>query len=152
MIFSFDTSAFIEPWQRRYPRDLFEPYWQWIEQQIADGTVRATELVKAELGQVEDDLLAWAKDQEDLFIPIDGDVQQALTAVVAAFPKLADHHRDRSGADPWVVAQAMALNCPVVTYETMGKQNKPKIPNACQHFGIKVYSWVDVLRDTGFKA
>ena len=46
----------------------------------------------------------------------------------------------------------MALNCPVVTYENMGKQNKPKISNACQHFGIKVYSWVDVLRDTGFTA
>lgn len=150
MIFSFDTSAFIEPWQRHYPRDLFEPYWQWIEQQIADGTVRATELVKVELGQVEDDLLAWAKDQDDLFIPIDEDVQQALAAVVAAFPNLADHHRDRSGADPWVVAQAMVLNCPVVTYETLGKQTKPKIPNACHHFGIKVYSWVDVLRDTGF--
>ena len=71
-----------------------------IEQQIAEGTVKATELVKIELAHVEDDLLAWAKEQEDLFIPIDADIQQALTTVVTEFPNLADHHRDRSGADP----------------------------------------------------
>lgn len=150
MVFSFDTSAFIEPWQRLYPRDLFEPHWQWIEKQIAQGTIKATELVKVELGNVEDELFEWAKTQDELFLPIDNDVQQALMAVVAEFPDLTDHHRDRSGADPWVIAQAMVLNCPVVTYETMGKKAKPKIPNACQHFGIKVYTWIDVLRETQF--
>lgn len=57
-------------------------------------------------------------------------------------PNLADHHRARSGADPRVVAQAMALdNCPVV-----------EILNACRHFGIQVYAWVEVLRETGFRA
>lgn len=152
MVFSFDTSAFIEPWHRHYPRDLFDPYWVWMEALIENDVVKATELVKVELGNVEDELHDWAKLHNQMFVPIDTDVQQALTTVVAEFPNLTDHRRDRSGADPWVVAQAMTLNCPVVTYETMGKQTQPKIPNACKHFGIKVYTWIDVLRETGFTA
>ena len=82
MIFSFDTSAFIEPWTRLYPRDLFEPYWLWIERQIALGKVRATELVKAELARVDDELLAWAMAQTDLFIAIDEDMARRLLWLV----------------------------------------------------------------------
>lgn len=151
MDFSFDTSAFIEPHVRLYPRDIFEPHWQWIEHLIEQGSVRSTELVKTELSITEDDLFEWAKTQGELFVPIDTETQKALTEVITAFPSLTDHHRDRSGADPWVIALAMANNCHVATYEKMGKKSAPKIPNVCDHFGIKCYTWIDVLRESGFK-
>lgn len=150
MEFSFDTSAFIEPSIRLYPRDIFEPHWQWIERLIQEGAVRSTELVKTELSATEDDLFEWAKDQPDLFVPIDNGTQTALRDIINQFPALTDHHRDRSGADPWVIALAMANNCTVVTYEKIGKNNAPKIPNVCQHFGIQCLTWVEVLRETKF--
>ena len=151
MDFSFDTSAFIEPWVRLYPRDIFGPHWQWIEKLIQDEVVRSTELVKTELSVTEDELFEWAKKQEHLFVPIDTDIQAALQEVITQFPQLTDHHRDRSGADPWVIALAMVEQCPVVTYEKMGKTTAPKIPNVCRHFDVKCYTWIEVLRETGFK-
>ena len=151
MDFSFDTSAFIEPWVRFYPRDIFEPHWQWIEKLIQEGIVRSTELVKTELSVTEDELFEWAKEQNGLFIPINTEIQPVLQEIVAQFPQLTDHHRDRSGADPWVVALAIVENCPVVTYEKMGKATAPKIPNVCEQFGVKCFTWIEVLRETGFK-
>ncbi len=150
MDYSFDTSGFIEPYVRLYPRDIFEPHWQWIEKLIGDGSIKSTELVKTELSSTEDDLYDWASIQEGLFSPIDEGTQTALTEVITAFPNLTDHYRDRSGADPWVIALAMSNDCSVVTYEKMGKRGAPKIPNACEHFGVKCYTWIDVLRETGF--
>ena len=152
MEFSFDTSAFIEPSIRLYPRDIFEPHWQWIEKLIERGDVRATELVKTELSVTEDELFEWAKGQAGLFVPIDHDIQTALREVIVRFPLLTDHYRDRSGADPWVIALAMVNKCSVVTYEKMGKQTTPKIPNVCRYFGIGCLTWINVLRETGFKA
>ena len=151
MDYSFDTGAFIEPWVRLYPRDIFEPHWDWIEKLITNGSIRSTEMVKTELSVTEDELYDWAKNQSELFVPVDTKIQHALTEIISAFPQLTDFRRDRSGADPWVVALAMVEDCPVVTYEHMGKKSAPKIPNVCQHYGIKVYSWIDVLRETNFK-
>ena len=151
MDFSFDTSAFIEPWVRFYPRDIFEPHWRWIEQLIEQGTVRSTELVKEELSTTEDELYEWAKNQKELFIPIDTDIQVALREVIDQFPSLTDHHRDRSGADLWVIALALVEKCPVVTYEKRGKNTAPKIPNVCEYFDVECYTWIEVLRETGFK-
>lgn len=151
MSFSFDTSALIEPWTRRYPPDVFPQIWQWLEYCIQEGTISAVDEVRHEILRQEDDLAAWAKTQAHLFAPADEAVQQALRRVLEVFPNLADHERDRSGADPWVVAHALANGLSVVTYETRGKQNKPKIPNACDHFGVPCISLVEVLRATGFK-
>lgn len=152
MDFSFDTSAFIEPHIRLYPRDLFEAHWQWVERLIGDGTIRCSELVKIELSKTEDDLFKWSKDQENLFIPIDTETQTALKEVIRKFPIITDYHRDRSGADPWVIALAMANDCHVVTYENMGKKNEAKIPNICRYFSIKCYTWIEVFRETGFSS
>lgn len=151
MSFSFDTSAFIEPWTRRYPPDIFPPIWAWLEDCIESRTISAIDEVRLEIYRQEDDLTGWAKTQANLFVPADDAVQTALRQVLADFPNLADHERDRSGADPWVVAHALAGGLSVVTYESMGKQTKPKIPNACKHFGIPCVTLVDVLRQTGFK-
>ncbi|RRQ21910.1 DUF4411 family protein [Thiohalobacter thiocyanaticus] len=151
MDFSFDTSAFIEPAVRLYPRDLFEPHWVWVEKLINDGQIRCTELVRDELQASEDELYKWAMHQSELFVPIDEAIQTAVTDVIKHFPTLTDYHRDRSGADPWVIALSLANGkCPVVTYEKMGKNSAPRIPNACVYFGIECFTWVDVFRATKF--
>lgn len=152
MSFSFDTSAFIEPWTRRYPPDIFGPIWNWLERLIDEDVVTSIDEVKHEIHRQEDGLTDWTKAQAKLFVAPSADVQAALRQVLIAFPNLADHERDRSGADPWVIAHALSGGLSVVTYETMGKQHKPKIPNACVHFGIPCISLVDVLRQTGFRA
>jgi hypothetical protein len=149
--FSLDTSALIEPWTRRYPPDIFGPIWGWLEQLISDGEITAIDEVKHEITRQEDGLSAWVRQQDGLFVPADDGVQTALRDVLRAFPTLADHERDRSGADPWVVAHALATGLKVVTYENMGKRTAPKIPNACEHFRVPCVTLVDVLRETGFR-
>jgi hypothetical protein len=58
----------------------------------------------------------------------------------------------KSGADPFVVAFAQVHGLPVVTYETLAKQNAaPKIPNVCAARGIECVDVVEVLRKEGFK-
>jgi hypothetical protein len=152
MRFSFDTSALIEPWTRRYPPDIFWPLWEWLEHLINEDVVTAIDEVKLEINRQDDELTAWTKAQSKLFVSPNTDVQEALRTVLSMFPNLADYERDRSGPDPWVVAHALASGLSVVTYETMGKAHKPKIPNACAHFGIPCVSLVDVLRQTGYKS
>lgn len=148
--YSLDTSALIEPWTRRYPPDVFPGVWSWLEARISIGEVRAIDEVRTELERQDDALLAWCRVQANLFAVPDDAVQSALVDVLRKFPTMADHERDRSVADPWVVAHALAKGLTLVTYEQMGKQARPKIPNACAHFGIRVASMVDLLRETGF--
>lgn len=41
------------------------------------------------------------------------------------------------GADPWIIAHAMAYGGTVVTFESRApKSNKPKIPDVADHFGV----------------
>jgi hypothetical protein len=42
---------------------------------IADGDIRYVDVVRDELSEREDDVHAWAKLQEDLFLPLTEDVQ-----------------------------------------------------------------------------
>lgn len=150
MDYSFDTSAFVEPWIRLYSPDVMGTVWEWISLQINGGRIRAIDEVLRELEVQDDDLTAWAKLQTGLFVPIDEDIQHALTEIINRFPAIYDFRRSRSSADPWVIATALTNGCPVVSYENLGKLTKPKIPDVCQYYGIRHIQVIDVLRETGF--
>ena len=70
-----------------------------------------------ELEKKEDEAFAWAKAQEDLFVPMDDEIQDAVSAILADHPRLLDTRRGRSGADPFVIALAKVRGCTVVTGE-----------------------------------
>ena len=153
MTWCFDTSAFIEPWVRLYPPDMFGPVWDKVEELAEAKVITAPADVLLELEKQKDDLHEWAKARPDLFQQPDRDVMEVFTEIVNNHPDFMKISSTKSGADPFVVALAEVKELTVVTYETMAKQNAaPKIPNVCMARGLgDTATLVDVLRAGNFK-
>jgi predicted DNA binding protein len=151
MTWCFDTSAFIEPWVRLYPPDIFGPVWDKVEKLAENEEITAPADVLLELEKQKDDLHEWAK--PELFETPDREVMEVFTEIVNDHPDFMKINSTKSGADPFVVALAEVKELTVVTYETMAKKNAaPKIPNVCAARGLgETASLVDVLRAGGFK-
>ena len=100
-MYSIDTSALVDAWVRRYPVGVFPGLWQRVDQLVEAGELMATEEVLHELARQDDDLLARARDRPQMFIEIDDAIQGVVTDLLAAYPRLLDTRRNRSGADPF---------------------------------------------------
>ncbi len=147
-IYCFDTSAFLDAWNRHYPPDVFPQLWNAIEERIAAGTIVTPEEVQVELAKKDDALLKWAKRQAGLFCDLDEPQQVSATEVLAKLPRLIDTRKGRSGADPFVVALARTRGAVVVTGENDdGTPEKPKIPTACGAFGIRCIRMLAFIRE-----
>ncbi len=153
MRWCFDTSAFIEPWVRLYPPDIFGPVWDKVDELGEAGVITAPADVLLEIEKQKDDLHDWVRARPDLFQMPDRAVMEVFTEIVNDHPDFMKINSTKSGADPFVVALAEVKELTVVTYETMAKQNAaPKIPNVCVARGLgDTASLVDVLRTAGFK-
>ncbi len=155
MKWCFDTSAFIEPWVRRYPPDLFKPVWERLAELTAAGVIVAPADVLLELGKQKDDLHEWVSgNASSVFLQPDRAVMEVYADIVNAHPGFMKVNSTKSGADPFVVALAQVHGLVVVTYETHAKVTalSPKIPDVCAARGLKCADLVDVLRAEGFKA
>jgi len=92
------------------------------------------------------------KARKQIFIPIEDGIQEILLELLSDHPRLVDTHRNRSQADPFVIATAEYLEATVVTGETpRGKLDKPKIPDVCRHRGTPCISFLDMLREIGWR-
>ena len=61
---------------------------------------------------------------------------------------LVDSERDRSIADPFVIAVARVRACCVVTGEkSSGNPKRPKIPNVCDHFKVRYINLLQFMRE-----
>ena len=139
--YSFDTSVFINAWNRDYPRAVFKSFWLQLESDIVDGKIVATDEVRIELERKDDEILKWAKERSYMFIPIDVSIQNSVLSILRRFPRLVEKRLGISGADPFVVGLAMIRDLTVVTYEKpSGNPEKPKIPDACAAYGIECIS------------
>jgi predicted nucleic acid-binding protein len=146
-VYCFDTSALLDAWSRHYPPDVFPQLWRALEESIAAGEVIAAEEVRVEISKKDDALLRWAKKQPGLFVDLDPEQQQRVGEILAAFPRLVDTRRGRSGADPFVIALARVRGAIVVTGENDdGTSEKPKIPTVCRHFDVRAVKPLDFLR------
>ena len=155
-LYSLDTSALVTAWGRNYPPDVFEPVWDHMDTLIRNGVVRASrEVLTPELEKQDDDLYRWCKVREDeLFIDLVEELQDAVTTLLAKYPKLVATGRNK--ADPFVIALA-TLSEPtpliIVTEESRlnGSAKRPNIPFICSNEGLTVNPLITLLRNTGFK-
>ena len=147
MKYSIDTSAVLDGWKRYYPPEAFPGLWRRLEELIRQGDLRASEEVLRELEKRDDDVHEWALNQEGFFVPLDDPVQDAVSQILQAHPKLIDTRKNRSAADPFVIALAKASVCAVITGETATNSgDRPNIPDVCRAFNIPYYRLVDVIR------
>jgi hypothetical protein len=149
--YSIDTSALIEAWIRLYPPIVFPSIWQKLEEIIVNGDLRATEEVLHEIEKKEDQLHKWAKGNSQLFVPLDGNIQITVADILAKHPRLVDERKNRSQADPFVIALALNNTVTVVTLEQSKNLNKPRIPDVCSAMNIKCITLVEMFIELKWK-
>jgi predicted nucleic acid-binding protein len=150
--YCIDTSALLDGWVRWYPPDTFQTLWDNIGALIDNGIMVAPEEVFTELAKKDDDVYKWAKKNKSMFLSPVEDIQIATAEILNIYPRLVDSRKDRSQADPFVIAVARVHNLAVVTEEKgPGTEDRPKIPNVCAHFGIKYMRLLDMIRDQGWR-
>jgi len=146
LLYCLDTSVFIESWWRLYPPDTFPTFWEKLDEAIDEEILIAPVIVLTELEKKDDDIYKWAKERHSLFRPLDADLQQIQTEIVNRFPRLTIQVKNRSLADPWVIALAQFTQCPVVSMENPGSDSRPRIPDVCGQLGIGHINVVELIR------
>ena len=138
--YCIDTSALIHAWRRAYPIQNFQGFWDRIDDLIEARRVFSSVEVLNELGKREDDLYEWAKDREEIFLDIEGDdIQNRVIEILGHYPRLVDTRKNRSAADPFVIAVASVFDPPLVVVTEEGPTNnikKPNIPDVCIAEGL----------------
>jgi len=150
--YSVDTSVIIEGWTRDFPPDVFPHMWAKIEELIDDGVLLASEEVLIELEKKHDKAYEWACQRKHMFVPTDERIQEAVRSILRDHKKLIDTRRNRSGADPFVIALALVKRLSVVTGENFsGSLERPKIPDVCEALGIQWLNMVELFREQGWQ-
>ena len=152
MAYCIDTSAILDGWVRYYPRDVFPSLWNKLEEMIVAGRLVAPDEVLKELSKNDDDLHEWARLQDGLFCPLEDEVQIATAKILSDFPKLVNNERNRSIADPFVIAVAAVRKLSVVTGEKRrGNLDRPIIPDVCEAYGITCLTLLELMKTEGWK-
>ncbi|MHA1784475.1 MAG: DUF4411 family protein [Candidatus Helarchaeota archaeon] len=142
--YSFDTSAFIEPWRRHYQPDIFGAIWNQIKELLLNRRILVTLAVKDELEKQRDELFNFIN-RINPFLQPTRDEQRIVRQLInhPNFDKwgLSDEHH----ADPFVVALAKCNNLAVVAYENI-RATKNKIPVACKMLDVEYIEFPEFLR------
>lgn len=151
-IYCFDTNALIDLYRRKYPADIFQTLWNNIDAEIQNGSLVIPREVYRELAQNDDELFKWVKARPHMIHPPDANQAATVAQVLARFPNLIDPAKTTPDADPFVIALAMAESGVIVSSEHLaGPGARPKIPNACEHFGVKYMNLLDYFRAKNWK-
>lgn len=151
--YCLDTNIFIQGWNQYYSMDLCPEYWQILARLARDGRIFSPIEVRREIEKTDDNLTRWAKDHPHIFRDIDVEVQRHLQDIMAHFPRLVDSTRQRSIADPWVIAFAIANNAVVVTKEYKAGDSSPKIkiPDVCEALNVPWMNDFEFAREIGIQ-
>jgi hypothetical protein len=150
-VYSFDSSAFINPFRRYYPQDLFPKFWDELVQRIASGEIIASEVVRDEIDKKDDQLKAWVRAQSGLFVSVDDDQQDEVTTIMGSFPTWVDIESSKNNADPFAIALAKVRGLTVVHDEGAGSEQNPKIPFVCRQRGVRSLKVVEFIREIGLR-
>ena len=148
MVYSIDTSALLDGWNRYYPCDVFPSLWDRFDDLIEAGELIASEEVLVELERKDDEVYRWAKKRPGMFVPLDIDIQLMAKRILSTYEKLVDTRAGRTAADPFVIAVAHVKSGVVITGEKhRGNTSRPNIPNVCDDMGIPWMNLLQLLRD-----
>lgn len=139
----------MDAWIRWYPMDIMPGLWDKIEEAVQDETLISPDEVLREIERKDDTLHKWAKSQK-MFYPLDEEVQQRASSILAQFPKIVKAGSTRNQGDVFVIALAMNTNSEVVTGEGPGSLNDPKIPFVCSQLNINCIKMPDLIRAKGW--
>jgi glyoxylate utilization-related uncharacterized protein len=141
-VYCLDANVLIQAWQKYYSPKFCPGYWNVLNHLGQKKKIFIADEVYKEITRTEDDLSKWLKASKIPVRKIDSNVTRCLQEIYAKDPThkmLVDNTKNRSLADPWVIAHAMNEHAVVVTKEekiTALNSPKIKIPNVCDNMGI----------------
>ena len=151
MAYSIDTSAILDGWRRYYPPDVFPQLWKEMRGLIHTGRLLAIEEVLHEIKKKDDEVAEWVAQHQRMVVAIDDQIQIAVARILSQFDRLVNTQRNRSLADPWVIALAQTRSLTVVTGEReTGKLSRPMIPDVCRALGIRCINLLQLFREEGW--
>ncbi|WP_025770055.1 DUF4411 family protein [Thioalkalivibrio sp. HK1] len=119
---------------------IFRPFLNRIDDLIDADRLCASIEVLNEIKKRNDGLLRWANERLSIFVDIEGDDLQIKVAdILRRYPRLVDTRKNRSAADPFVIAVAGLGEPPFVVITLQGPTNvieKPNIPDVCVDMGL----------------
>jgi len=141
MKYVFDSDSLINLFRHYYP-ERFPTLWEKFNILVSEGELTSVRDVFKEIGSNEDSLGTWAKEQKTILF-LESTVEE-LKFVAEIFQvkhfqamiRKKERLKGKPVADPFVIARAKIYNACVVTQEKKTK-NAAKIPNVCDHFGIR---------------
>lgn len=151
MILCIDTSSLLQAWVRAYPIDRFPSLWELLNNAGSDGAIISSIEVLHEINKKEDGLYRWAKESALNFLDIDDQIQDHVIDILQDYPRILNTKANKSGADPFVIATALANKATVVTEEDGGTPKNPKIPFVCGAMNIQCTNILGLLRKLDFK-
>lgn len=151
-MYSIDTSALVNGWVRYYPPAVFHSLWDQIDGLVIAGDLVASRSVYEEIKRQDDDLSDWAEGHDGLFVEDDEEVQQRVRRIFADWPRPVDFTRYLTGADPFVIGLAQCRGLSVVTGEKPSNNpDAPKIPDACNHYGVSCIDLLGMIQARGWQ-
>jgi hypothetical protein len=154
MSYVFDTGAFID--LNSYFPDIFPAFWQNFDRAVATGDIVSTREVLRELKRHDPDhILKWAMANTGIFSIPTADETRFVGQILSVphFQQIISARARLNGtpvADPFVIASA-AVNSGTVVTQERPKPHSAKMPNVCDHFGVR---WLDLngfMRDMGWR-
>jgi hypothetical protein len=141
-IFCLDSNVLIQGWRNYYAPSFCPDYWEVLSEFGKHKRVFIPHMVFEEITRTDDDLSEWLKSSQIPILPQNSEVINCWKYILSKDPLhkfLVDNIKQRSLADPWVVAHAINENACVVTKEikeTAVNTTRIKIPNVCDNMGI----------------
>lgn len=135
-IYSLDSNALILAWIELYRPESFESFWQKLDALMTSGRAKVSEEVYEELKRKDDGLHAWLGGRPQAIVSHTDAVQAKVKQVLASHPLLVKQRKNRSGADPFVIAVALCEGATVVSQEPWGSEQTPKIPDVCKAYQV----------------
>lgn len=155
MSYVFDNGPFSNLFRNFYPT-VFTTLWQSFDQLItADEIVSCREVSRELADFAHEGLRTWVTANSRVFhVPTPeeaafiGDIYR-----IAHFRQNIEQQKLLKGgkvADPFVIAKARIEGRTVVTREAF-RPNAAKIPNICQHFGVRCVSLQEFMEEQGWR-
>ncbi len=157
-----DSNFFIQAHRATYPLDVATSFWIKVKELAQNGIIISIDKVKKELFDKNDDLEEWCvnnlptdffKDSASALSEYGQVSGWAMTQSNHYLPNAINEFLDAEEADAFLVAFVMSdlTNRVLVTQEVSqpNRRNKIKIPEPCDHFGVRYVNTIDMLRELG---
>jgi len=155
--YCLDTNVLIQAWQKYYSPCICPSYWDLLNQLGLENKIFIPKEVFVEITRTEDELSAWLKTSKIPVYNLNESVTKCLSSIFTANPShkfLVDNIKQRSLADPWVIAYAMSENACVVTKEekvTASNSDKIKIPNVCENMNVRCINDFKFIKEVNIR-